>query len=284
MADARTARSPGPYVDQPASAAQKFPLSPDTLAALRVDHDSARSNGASARRAYSNIPNPLTNVFGRLDYQVNDVHRLVFRYNYSDGERLRQQNNRGTTTAVYSDNFHNFRNVKNAPVAQLFSNFKNGCVERAVRRLSTTGTTAAIRSSTFPQITHQHGRPAPNGNAAILAGADQFSQGNELDTKTWEFTENYTFRPMGQSHVHASGPATSTCGCATSSRRAPTACGASAISTASTPATPNSFRKAIILARRRQRLLQRAAERVLRAGSVGRRRRVSPSRLACAST
>src|SRR4029079_15803109 len=38
----------------------------------------------------------------------------------------------------------------------------------------------------------------PNGNSRIIAGADQFSQANELDTKTWEVTENFTFRPMGK--------------------------------------------------------------------------------------
>src|SRR6185436_17837938 len=37
----------------------------------------------------------------------------------------------------------------------------------------------------------------PNGNATILAGADQFSQGNQLDTKTIELTENFTFAPKG---------------------------------------------------------------------------------------
>ena len=31
----------------------------------------------------------------------------------------------------------------------------------------------------------------------VLAGADQFSQGNQLDTRTWEVTENFTFRPFG---------------------------------------------------------------------------------------
>ena len=37
----------------------------------------------------------------------------------------------------------------------------------------------------------------PPATASILAGADQFSQGNQLDTRTWEITENFTFRPMG---------------------------------------------------------------------------------------
>ena len=57
---------------------------------------------------------------------MNSTNRLVFRLNYSDGERLRQQNNRGSTAAIYSTNFHDFTNTKIAPVLQLLSNFKDG--------------------------------------------------------------------------------------------------------------------------------------------------------------
>jgi len=50
--------------------------------------------------------------------------------------------------------------------------------------------------SPFPQI-RVNTVGGQNGTTSILAGADQFSQGNQLDTKTWELTENYTFHPMG---------------------------------------------------------------------------------------
>ena len=192
----QTENSPvsGPYLDQPASFAQKFSLSPDTLA--RFEQLYTSKGGTSVGTAgYENIPNPLTNVFARVDYQINDVHRLVVRYNYSDGERLRQQNNRGTTAVVYSSNFHNFRNVKSAPVAQLFSNFSNGSsnelfvgMNKWFNRRDPLSTAPQIRINNVAGV---------NGNTSILAGADQFSQGNQLDTKTWELTDNYTFRPKG---------------------------------------------------------------------------------------
>ena len=185
----------GPYRDQPASFAQKFGVTEAQI--QRFESIMARLGETNLGSAgYANVPNPLTNIFGRLDYQISDANRLVFRYNYSTGERLRQQNNRGTTLAVYSDNFHNFRNVKNAPVAQLFSNFKSGASNELFVGYNNWYNRRTPLSN-FPQITVANLTGGPNGTARIIAGADQFSQGNELDTKTWEFTENYTFRPMG---------------------------------------------------------------------------------------
>ena len=184
----------GPYFGQDASFAQKFPLAPDTVA--RFEALMQKAGGADYGTAgYSNIKNPLNNAFGRLDYQINDENRLVFRYNYSTGERLRQQNNRGTTAVVYSSNFHNFKNVKNAPVVQLFSNFKSGASNELFIGYNNWYNRRTPLSA-FPQIRINNVVGAA-GNTSILAGADQFSQGNELDTKTWELTENFTFRPMG---------------------------------------------------------------------------------------
>ena len=184
----------GPYADQPTSAAQKFPLQPDTLARFLALMKQLGSTDVGTAGSV-NIPNPLNNFFGRLDYQINDVHRLVFRFNYADGERLRQQNNRSVTAAVLSDNFHNFRNVKTAPVAQLFSNFANGASNELFVGFNKWFNRRDPLSA-FPQI-RVNTVAGVNGASSILAGADQFSQGNQLDTKTWELTENFTFRPMG---------------------------------------------------------------------------------------
>ncbi|MFL5620998.1 MAG: carboxypeptidase regulatory-like domain-containing protein [Gemmatimonadaceae bacterium] len=187
----------GPYADQPVSAAQKFPLSTadlDRFLSLMKQFGSTDVGSASA----VTIPNPLTNIFARLDYRINDVHRMVLRYNYADGERLRQQNARSVTQAVLSDNFHNFRNVKSAPVLQLFSNFASGASNELFVGYNK-WFNRRDPLSTFPQI-RINAQPGVNGNTVILAGADQFSQGNQLDTRTWELTENYTFRPFGR-HV-----------------------------------------------------------------------------------
>lgn len=184
----------GPFANQPADQRPLFPINAadqtrfESIMA-RLGETQLGTDGAA------NITNPLSNLFGRLDYRINDAHRLVFRYNFSKGERLRQQNNRGSTLAVYSGNFHTFTNTKNAPVLQLYSNFSNGASNELFIGYNNWYNRRTPESN-FPQI-RVNTVVGPNGNAAILAGADQFSQGNELDTETWELTENFTFAPKG---------------------------------------------------------------------------------------
>jgi outer membrane receptor for ferrienterochelin and colicin len=182
----------GPYFDQPSSITPAFPLTAGDL--QRFENRIAALGETSVGSAgYVNIPNPLVNFFGRLDFRINDTHRSVLRYNYSEGDRLRQQNNRGTTSVVYSSNFHNFDTWKMAPVFQLFSVFGNGVsnemflgYNRARNRRTPT--------STFPQISVTNVTTPIGATATIIAGADQFSQGNELDTDTYELTNNLNFQ------------------------------------------------------------------------------------------
>jgi hypothetical protein len=183
----------GPYFNQPSDQLPKFPL---------TDTDRQRFESIMARYGekalgtpgYVNTPNPLSNVFGRLDYAMNDVNRLVFRFNYSKGELLRQQNARTSTRAVYEDNYHDFTNTKAAPVLQLFSNFKSGASNEVFLGYNRMRN-RRVPLTQFPQVT-VNTVPGPNGNASIIAGADQFSQGNELDTDTYELTDNFTI-PSG---------------------------------------------------------------------------------------
>ena len=81
-----------------------------------------------------------------------------------------------------SDNFHNFRNVKSAPVLQFFSNFANGASNELFLGYNK-WFNRRDPLSCFPQIRVNTWR-ASTATSAILAGADQFSQGNQLDTRT----------------------------------------------------------------------------------------------------
>ena len=83
---------------------------------------------------------------------------------------------------------------------QLFSNFTNGASNELFLGYNKWFNRRDPLSA-FPQIHDQHGGAAVNGNAAILAGADQFSQGNQLDTKTCELTENFTFRRWATTRI-----------------------------------------------------------------------------------
>lgn len=143
---------------------------------------------------FANVPNPLANFFGRLDWRVNDTHRAVFRLNYSDAESPRTQQTRVANRVVYSGQFHDFTSQKIAPVFQLYSNFRNGTFNEFFAGYNRVRDRRTPRSN-FPQI--QVTVPlVTGGNATVFAGADQFSQGNELDMDTYEVTNNFTI-PKG---------------------------------------------------------------------------------------
>jgi len=138
-----------------------------------------------------NTPTPMDNIFGRVDFAINGTNRLVARFNYTDAiNDNRRQTGRSTTRGIYTSNMHSIASNKKAPVIQLFSNFKNGLSNEAFAG-ATWVRDRRLPKTTFPQVTINF-----SGNRAILAGADQFSQGNELDADTYEFTDNLTI-PRG---------------------------------------------------------------------------------------
>ncbi|MBC8090059.1 MAG: TonB-dependent receptor [Phycisphaerae bacterium] len=178
----------GPFLGQPASATVAFPLTATDITAFESAYKGKTGSPDPGTTGIVNSPTPMNNVFGRLDWQINGNHRLVARFNYTDAtNENRRQNARTATRAIFSSNFHSINSNKKAPVVQLFSRFANGWSNELFvgatfvqdRRTSPTGR--------FPQVTVNY----PAG-VQILAGTDQFSQGNELDADTYEFTDNLT--------------------------------------------------------------------------------------------
>ena len=192
----QTENSPlsGPYLGQPSDIAPVFPVSAADAARFETLMKQMGDN-AVGTAGFSNIPNPLNNFFGRLDWRPNDIHRAVFRYNYSDGERPRDQNSRAANRAVFTSNLHDFSSKKHAPVFQLYSNFGNGNFNELFLGLNSVRD-RRIPRTTFPQVTVTTVPLVTGGNASIIGGADQFSQGNEVDMDTYELTNNFTM-PRG---------------------------------------------------------------------------------------
>jgi len=182
----------GTYFGQPSTLTPVFPLRESDLTAFETQMAGKGMTNVGTP-GYANIPNPLLNLFARLDYRINDTHRSVLRYNYSEGERLRQQNNRTSVDAIYSSNFHTFDTWKIAPVFQLFSVFSGGQSNELFLGYNR-ARNRRTPESPYPQITVS-GLPLTTvgSNGRIIAGADQFSQGNELDTDTYELTNNFNF-------------------------------------------------------------------------------------------
>jgi hypothetical protein len=190
----------GPYQGQPSDAAIAFPIRDADLTRFGQIMNTLGETALGTPGAVV-TPNPLTNFFGRLDWRISDQHRVVFRYNYGVSELLRSQNARNSTRTVYTANLHDFSSTKRAPVMQLYSRFKNGTFNELFLGYNQVADRRNPRTN-FPQITvtgvtqvDKNGAVVGN-NATILGGSDQFSQGNELDTKTYELTDNFTI-PRG---------------------------------------------------------------------------------------
>jgi outer membrane receptor for ferrienterochelin and colicin len=187
----QTENSPvtGPFFNQPSGTGTQFGANAADVARF----DSIMTNKYNFQPGTAgalNSPQPETNLFGRLDYQMNDVNRIVARLNFTNTTKEnRTQNTRSGTQAIYSTNEHDLSHKKVAPVLQFFSNFKNGTANELF--LGANWVRDRRRpATTFPQITVN--TVPSNAQTRFIAGADQFSQGNELDQDTYELTDNFT--------------------------------------------------------------------------------------------
>jgi len=145
--------------------------------------------------------NPLTNL------PLNT--RLVLRHNYAKADN--QVFSRGVATATtpnfnLTSNGYDLSNKTNSSVIELLSNFTNGVYNEFLANYSTTRDfrTVPIR---YPQITVQGiPRTDNSGTANLLVGTDASSQGNSLDQRTIEFTNNLTI-PVGTHAITVGGKA-----------------------------------------------------------------------------
>jgi outer membrane receptor for ferrienterochelin and colicin len=184
----------GPFLGQPADATTAFPF---TAAEVTQFENAFTAKGGTVGTAgIVNSPTPMDNIFGRVDWQINDNHRLVARMNYTDAtNNNRRQNARNATRAVFSSNFHAINSNKKAPVVQLYSTFGNGWANEAFAGATWVRDRRTSPEGQFPQITVNY-----SASRTMLAGTDQFSQGNELDADTYEFTDNLTV-PRGNHSI-----------------------------------------------------------------------------------
>jgi hypothetical protein len=142
------------------------------------------------------VENPNRNIFGRLDFNLSNQHRLMLRHNWVRAEDDVVTNRGGFTSYSLDSNFYFFESNTNSTVAQLSSTL------RADWYNELTGSWTRIRDrrspvETFPVIQVRVPNPAnPAQTTSLLAGAEYFSQGNELDQDVFEITNNLTI-PMG---------------------------------------------------------------------------------------
>ncbi|MGV3711191.1 MAG: TonB-dependent receptor [Gemmatimonas sp.] len=143
--------------------------------------------------------NPNTNVFARVDANLPFNTRLVLRHNYAAADnRVFSRGLYTTTNPTFSltSNGYDLSNKTNSSVVQLLTNASNGVYNEFIANYSTTKDfrTVPVRA---PQIlVRGFQRIDTTGVASMQVGTDASSQGNSLDQRTIEFTNNLTI-PVG---------------------------------------------------------------------------------------
>ncbi|HEY4304148.1 MAG TPA: carboxypeptidase regulatory-like domain-containing protein [Gemmatimonadaceae bacterium] len=151
-----------------------------------------------------NNNNPLSNVFARIDVALPYNSTLVLRDNYAHADQQvfsRAPAGSGTLLFPLTDNLYEFTSEKNAPVAQLRTNFTNGSYNEVIAAYTRIRDKRGTPGTLQPQI------DLFNGNFQYRTGTEASSQANALDQDILELTDNYTI-PIGSSHrltVGASG-------------------------------------------------------------------------------
>ncbi len=149
-----------------------------------------------------NNDNPLRNLFGRIDYQISPVHRLVVRQiinHDEDGSFSRNIATYNNSPLNQNSGFrfgsNQFTTVakNNSTTGQLYSNFAGGLSNELIVGYSTIN-----YERTVPVQAPEVGVGVNMGGTvrAVTFGTEQFSPGNLLDQKIFEVVDNVTI-PKG---------------------------------------------------------------------------------------
>jgi hypothetical protein len=154
--------------------------------------------------------NPLTNLFGRLDFQISPEHRLVLRqiYNRSEDDSFSRNVNSYNSSPLNQNSGFRFgsngfsRVAKNSStVAQLYSNLANRQSNELIVGFSTIRDERAVPVRS-PEVAV--GVNVDGTVRAVTFGTEQFSPGNRLDQDIFEVVNNFTI-PLGTHTVTLGG-------------------------------------------------------------------------------
>jgi hypothetical protein len=192
-------------------------IAPDSIALVQqlVRDRLGFEPGTSGR---IDLDNPLTNLFGRLDWSINEQHRLVFRQLVNRTENLsfsRNSNTFNTSPTTQNTGFRlgsnqfNGVNKNNSSVAQLYSNFLNGMANEFIAGFNTIRDERIVPTVT-PEVAvgvvpvGATGTGTTNPTAVITFGTEQFSIGNRAEQDILELQNNFTM-PFGVHTVTVGG-------------------------------------------------------------------------------
>jgi outer membrane receptor protein involved in Fe transport len=213
----RTTPASGPFVGGTAgTTGSTLNISSDSIAMVQ-NIISSKMGIDPGTAGLVNVANPLTNLFGRLDYEINDTHRLVLRQLVNRTENLSFSRNTSTFTNSPSVQNSGFRlgsnqfngvNTNNSTVLQLYSNFQRGTSNEFIGGFNQIRDKRVVPGTITPEMSVgvvPIGSTSPtNPTAAITFGTEQFSVGNQANQDIIEMQDNVSI-PFGAHTVTVGG-------------------------------------------------------------------------------
>ncbi|RYF95436.1 MAG: TonB-dependent receptor, partial [Chitinophagaceae bacterium] len=123
-------------------------------------------------------------IFGRIDWNINDKHRLTVRHNYI--KAYDDNISRSPTLFRFGNNAYRFNNEQNTTVAELRSRFSNRVSNNLIVSMQRIRDFRTTYGSLFPFIEISKG----SANNGIQIGSERSSVANELDQDILEITDN----------------------------------------------------------------------------------------------
>jgi hypothetical protein len=188
----QNAPNTGPYIGQPSNITTKPPATQAAVDSfvniLKTKYGFADPGNAGLW----NTTNPAKNFFGRLDFiNLPGNSRLVARYNYAGANQI-VPGTRSATSLALTNNGYTINDATNSGTAQLFSTFGNGATNELTLGFSDISDVRAVPLQA-PFVKVSRVTSSGTGTGSLTAGTENSSQGNELDQKIAEFTDNYTY-------------------------------------------------------------------------------------------
>ena len=203
----RTSLASGAFIGQSSNSSATLNVPSDSVALIQsiVNAKMGFDPGTSGRL---DITNPLSNLFGRIDYQVSDAHRLVFRQLINRTDNTSFSRNTSTFTTVPTTQTTGFRlgsnsfigvNKNKSSTFQLFSNLMAGMSNEFLVGINSISDARSLPTDKiFPEMAvgvvpvGATGAAATLPTAAITFGTEQFTLGNLAKQDINEFQDNVT--------------------------------------------------------------------------------------------
>ena len=124
-------------------------------------------------------------IFGKLNYNLSDKHKLVLRHQYTKAEQF-NRNATNPDRVNFSNNGVFFPSTTNSSAFEINSSFGTKSSNKLIIGYTSVNDDRGSLGSDFPYVSIDD-----NSNGSIQFGTEQFSTGNLLEQKILSITDNF---------------------------------------------------------------------------------------------